>query len=163
MPVYKHLSYIRLVRALPLAVVTLLLGSGVIAGTLQAASDERIDLATPSHLAIPDCNNRAHGTEKVVVERSDGTERTFEMCDSLGQGDISATARALSTAIDAEAGMSKFYADARMPELLSLRLSRARTDVNTTLEADVRIQELAAIDFKIDALEHAMAKTGTTR
>jgi hypothetical protein len=158
MSVCKFLSNARGKRILPLIAIASLLGSGMAAGSLHAAGNEPTDAdASSSRLVIPDCNDNLHGTGQVVVERANGAKRAMEMCNSLVQGDISATATALSAAIDAEEGMSKFYADPRMPELLSLRLDRTRTEVDTASVVDVRIQRLAALNYKIDALEHAMA------
>jgi hypothetical protein len=164
MSAYKRLSCVRVRRAFPLIATALLLGSGVAAGSLQAAWNEPTDpAASAAQLVMPNCNDSAHGARQVVVERADGEKRMIEICNALDRGDISATARALSAAIDAEAGKSKFYADARMPELLSLRLDWSRTDVDTSLAADVRAQRLAAINYEIEVLERAMGGTETGR
>lgn len=152
----NFLSNARGKRTLPLIAIASLLGLGMAAGSLHAAWNEPTDAdASSSRLLIRGCNANLHGTGQIVVERANGAKRTMEMCNSLVQGNIPATASSLSAAIDAGESMSKFYADPRMPELLSLRLDRARTEVDTASVA--RIQRLAALNQEIDALEHAMA------
>ncbi|MEO7827956.1 MAG: hypothetical protein ABIR60_12530 [Allosphingosinicella sp.] len=88
---------------------------------------------------------------------ANGGTRTMTLCNAGDSADAAAMAQALSTAIEV-AHKERFYADARMPELLSLRLSRARADVDPSLTGDARLRKLAGIDDAIGALEGALSK-----
>lgn len=132
------------------------------AGSLHAAGPEPIDVAasrTAAPFALLNCSNDAHGSKPFAGNRADGGMRTIEICSSNNQDEYSGFARALSAAMEAEAGKSAFYSHARMPELLSLRLSRARADVDTSTGADDRAQKLAKIELAIKALEDEISKT----
>jgi hypothetical protein len=124
----------------------------------QGESDRPSVDAVAMRLVRPGCGNDSGEARKFVVSRAVGGTRSMELCDGGDARDPAATAKALSDAIDAE-GDPKFYADPRMPELLSLRLARSRTDMDPSLSSEERMKSRAALDAEIVALESAMAKS----
>jgi hypothetical protein len=104
-----------------------------------------------------------HDSGRFVVPTADGGARTMEICGGEDHHDPAGTARALSAAIDAAAEESRFYAHSRMPDLLGLRLARARTHVDESLPADEKQQRLAALDREIKSLESEIEKSISSR
>lgn len=109
------------------------------------------------------CENGAFAGALFVVPKAGGGTRSMEICNVGDRGDPAATARALSDAIDAERGKDKFYAHPKMPDLLVLRVTRARADVDPSLSVGERRKMLASINAQIDELESDISKSVAPR
>lgn len=91
---------------------------------------------------------------------SAGTSPRFAEPD---RNDLSGTNGALGAAIQADAGKSAIYSHARMPELLSLRLMAARTEVDSSLPARDRLHQLTKINHQIVSLESEISREARAR
>ena len=129
---------------------------GLTASSLQATPEPPADTRVRDHAPdlLRNCDGGERGTRRFDVERAGGGTRTVYICDAQDRGDLSATARALSAAIDAAPPPSGFTPDSRTLDLLSLRLTRARTEMNTRMDVDARNRRLAEIDDAIRGLEN---------
>lgn len=146
--------------------MTALAGLTLTAAGLYAAPD-RADRAlvdgAVAQLSEPGCQSRAPEGKRFVVPKADGGTRTIEICNVEDRENLAATATALSEAIDAERGKDKFYVHAKMPDLLVLRVTRARTDVDPSLVASERMKKLKAINVEISKLENEISSSADAR
>jgi hypothetical protein len=141
----------------PLA-AALIAGLGVTTVSLQAAGND--SGGTSPRLAGGDCDLGATGAKSVAAGGPAVEASAVRICGEPDRGDLSGTAEALGAAIKAEAANSAIYAHARMPELLSLRLMAARTEIDSSLPTANRLQKLARIKRQIVALESEISVTG---
>jgi bla regulator protein BlaR1 len=96
-------------------------------------------------------------SKSFVVPRADGSRREMILCGD----DASVTpdrARALAAGMDEAPDAPRLVSDSRTPELLSLRLRRARTEVDPSLAAGPRAEKVTALDQAIARVEEDMAK-----
>ena len=110
-------------------VAALIAGLGASSGASQAAPEETVAgvvRVEASQDMLRDCGLAGRGAERFVVKRPEAGTRTIEMC---GGNDL-ATARALSLALD-EASASRIESGPLTPQILNLRLMRARAEVES--------------------------------
>jgi hypothetical protein len=137
-------------------------GPGMTADGLQAAPEHpaiaAVKVEVSSNLLLG-CGLEGRGAQHFVVEPAGAGPRTIEICNNESDGDLAATARALSLALDVAAAQSfQITSDPRTLDLIDLRLMRARTDVDPTMDAHVRAHKLAEIDHSIAVLEDDLAR-----
>lgn len=77
--------------------------------------------------------------------------------------DLSGADAALGAAIQAEAGKSAIYSHPRMPELLSLRLMAARTEIDSSLPPRDRLHQLTRINRQIVSVESEISREARAR
>jgi hypothetical protein len=127
------------------------------AGDLQAAPEHPAIAALQVEVStnrLIGCGLKGRGAQRFVVERAGGGTRRMEICSTEPSGDLAATAQALSLAIDAAATQPfRVTSDPRTVDLVGLRLLRARTEVDPTMDTDARSRKLTEIDDSINALE----------
>jgi hypothetical protein len=144
------------------AIVAAMVGAlGVTASGLTATPEVQADGAVQAHASLNgfrSCGMAGHDSKRFEVQRAGGGTRTIEICDARARGDLSATARALSGAIDAAPPASRLTSDPRTVDILGLRLTRARTEMNTRMDADSRNRKLTEIDDAIKRLEDEISK-----
>jgi hypothetical protein len=154
--------HVRAGRGFPILAAALFVGTSVTAASLQAAGNDPDNAASASsRLVTLGCDSGAPGANPIVLEG--GEIRTVEFCNGVERGGLSETARALSAAMEAEAGKSKIYSHPRMPELLSLRLRRSQAEVDMSLSTDNQTQRLAALNHEIKTLESEIAQKAQVR
>jgi hypothetical protein len=155
MPWTKHRRWISAARRF--AIVPIAVGAlGIAAGGLQAAPEHPAGAAVQADAArdaLRGCDLGERDAKSFLVERTGGGTRTIEICNAEDRPDLPATAQALSLALDAAAATPGITADPRTLDLVSLRLMRARTDVDIRMDPDSRSRKLKEIDQEIKALE----------
>lgn len=132
----------------------MVVGLGPTAVHSQAAPEDRVAAAARAAAAGGAssglvCEGKGQGIVRYTVDRANGGTRAIELC-SAGEGrDLSGTARALSAALDS-ADAAADEAGGPTPSLLSLRLMKARAELDGSAEAAARIRTL---DQAIKALQ----------
>jgi hypothetical protein len=129
----------------------------------QSVPNESSVETAAAQLAMAACASGVGDSNRFVVPKAGGGTRTMEICGGGAKGDQAATARALSDAIDAARDDDKFYNHPRMPELLALRVLRARTDIDPSLKSDERMKRLSRLNDEISSLESDISKTTSAR
>jgi hypothetical protein len=99
------------------------------------------------------CEKDPRVGRRFVVERASGDKRVMVLCDAESDNGRHNTAQALSAAIDEEADDSSYYSHARMPELLDLRMAKARLYIDPSIAPEERFKASAALDVAIKSLE----------
>lgn len=131
------------------------------------AAQDRPDGASVKTAAVqlttPGCEGGAPEAKRFVVPKAYGGTRTMEICNGEGGRDPEGTARALSEAIDAARDNDKFYIHSRMPDLLVLRVTRARIEVDPSLTTGERMKRLTAINDEISELECQISESAQAR
>jgi hypothetical protein len=138
---------------------------GLTAGSSLAAPKDRVAASVQAQASgrpSLDCG-RGGLANRFVIERASGGIRTIDICNAADDGNLEGTARALSLAMDAGTARSAIVRHPLMPELLSLRLMRARAEVEPALSADTRRGRIAEIDREIKKLEHEISTTTSRR
>jgi hypothetical protein len=137
-------------------------GVGMTASGLQAAPEHPAIAAVQVEVSfnrLVGCGLEGRSAQRFEVKRAGGGTRTMEICDAEPRGDLAATAQALSVAIDAAAAQPFILtSDPRTMDIIGLRLMRSRTEVDPTLDTDVRSRKLTEIDDSIKALEDDLSR-----
>lgn len=134
---------------------------GLTAGGLQATPESPADRGMTDFAPrdmLGSCGAGERGLKRFELERAGGGTHTIDICDKQERRDLSATARALSVAIDAAPPPSRLTSDPRTLDILNLRLTRARTEMNYRLDVDVRERKLTEIDNAIKKLEDEVSE-----
>lgn len=129
---------------------------GVTASGLKATPEHPAEAAVQddvSHDLLRGCGADGRSAKHFEVERVRGGTRTIDFCNAADRGDLRAAARALSVAIDAAPPRSKITSDPRVLDILSLRLTRARTEMDIRMDLDARNRKLTEIDDAVKRLE----------
>ena len=159
LPIKRLSSRLRHRGALAVFAIVVATGSSFGAGGSEAAiGPEGTREAEAARLDVAGCREDAHSAERFAVAKADGGTRIMRLCGAGNGNDRSAIARELSAAIDAEPEDAEIHADARMPELLGLRLMRSRTHVDPSLTREERLARLATLQNQIETLEHEISK-----
>ena len=121
-------------------------------GSHAATADPEVAAAAHASRDLRNCDV-ARASKRVTVERPGRGVRIIEICDGENRGSLSATARGLSAAIDASPPPFRISSDLRTAELVGLRLTRARIEMDPRIEGNARSRKLAEIDGAIRTLD----------
>jgi hypothetical protein len=142
-------------RGFPLFATALVAGLSVTTVSLQAA--EKDPVSTSARFAERDCD------VGITDIGPDGRGSAIQICGHPDQSELPVGGGALGIAMKAEAGNAAMYSHTRMPELLSLRLTAARAEVDSTLPAVDRLHMLTRINREIASLELEISQTALAR
>lgn len=142
-------------RGFVLFATALVAGLGVTAVGLQAAGHDPD--STSARVAERNC---AVGITDIGP---DNRASALQICGHPDQSELSVGGGALGVAMKAEAGNAAMYSHNRMPELLSLRLRAARSEVDSTLPAIDRLHTLTRLNREIASLELEISQTSLAR
>jgi hypothetical protein len=158
----------RLIEAAALARVaarTAMIAAAVVAAPVLAGSlpsdGQAAAKAAPAGpgAASLDCDPGGYGSTRFVVPRSAGGMREMEICNVADHAERGDTAAALSAGMDAAADPALDASDPRTPALVALRLERAHTGVDPSIQSEERARRLAAIEAALQALEESISRS----